>query len=81
MQKLTHTHTETGKHTFSLLLLWEDAVFGTANNCPKNNQLSAYKYEMSCPEQVQAKATEGQRERERYLRARESEFVDVDFVV
>lgn len=75
MQKLTHTHTETGKHTFSLLLLWEDAVFGTANNCPKNNQLSAYKYEMSCPEQVQAKATDGQKEREIYIPVSERERV------
>lgn len=50
--------THTGKHSFSLLLRWVDAVFGTANNCPKkNNQLSAYKYEMS-PEQVQAKTKE-----------------------
>lgn len=87
-----HTHTHTGKHSFSLLLRWVDAVFGTANNCPKNNQLSTYKYEMSL-EQLQAKAKEGEgregkrgEERERgeerdRVSERESEFVDVDFVV
>lgn len=72
-QKHTHkytdveyTHTHTGKHSFSLLLRWVDAVFGTANNCPKNNQLSAYKYEMSPAASKKGRGKRGEeRERER----------------